>query len=84
MDFNGLSRQSLQDALLNRLSQLASLRKESKQHRARLGDVRSEMARVQHELKTIEDQLQKIMALPTVKEAPARKENVVEIRRKTA
>lgn len=85
MEFNGLSRVSLQDALLNRLSRIASLRKESKQYRARLSDTRSELALLTHELKIIEEQLERVLAMPKIPETPAVKETkVVEIRRKTA
>lgn len=84
MGFSGLSRQSLQDAVLHRLSRLANLRKESKQHRARLGEVRSEIALLHHELKEIEEQLERIVAIPQTVAAPARAEQpgkVVKIRK---
>lgn len=64
MEFIGLSRESLQQAMLNRLGELASLRKESKQHREKLSEARSEMARLNHELKQIEAQLERIVAIP--------------------
>lgn len=72
MEFNGLSRSSLQDAMLNRLGRISSLRKESKQHRSRLGEVRSELALLEHELQTIQEQLNRILAMPKVVEEPVK------------
>lgn len=67
-----LSRQSLQDQLLNRLSELANLRKESKQLRSRLADVRSAVFACQQEIKQVQQLLS--LNVSVMKPAPPAEE----------
>jgi hypothetical protein len=64
-DFIGLSRASLQEAKLARLSKLANLRKASRHYREKLGEIRSELAGANHEIELIEQQLERIVGFPT-------------------
>jgi hypothetical protein len=52
--FLGISKASLQQALLTKLALLADLRVESKRHRERLMDIRSELHQTEHELEQIQ------------------------------
>ena len=47
-----------------RLNKIANLRKASRQHRATLGEIRSEMAAAKHEIGLIEQQLERIVQFP--------------------
>jgi hypothetical protein len=64
--FKTLSHLSLQDALLNRLSRIANLRKESKHLRSRLSDLRSELHAAEFELVQIQQclDLEKVAQFP--------------------
>jgi hypothetical protein len=75
--FIGLSRMSLQDAKLARLSRLANLRKASRQYREALSDARSEMALLHHELEVIEQQLERIVQFPTTSPATVEAKHAV-------
>ena len=52
--FDSLSKTSLDDALLNRLNQLANLKHESREYRRKLSEIRSELHRVEYELTQIQ------------------------------
>jgi hypothetical protein len=62
--FIGLSRISLQDAKLARLSRLSNIRKASRQYGAALGEIRSEIAATNREIGLIEQLLERIVQFP--------------------
>ena len=64
MDFSGLSRASLQQAMLNRLGQVADLTRLSKRARQDLYEHQKELKRIQRELEQIAYQLEHILAFP--------------------
>lgn len=52
--FDGLSKSTLRDTLLSHLAEMSNLKKESRQLRQGLSNVRSELQRVQFELEQIQ------------------------------
>jgi len=84
MSFLGISRESLQQALLNRMGELANLRKASKQYREQLSLARSRMAEIDHEVKEIHALLEKIITVPTPQTAEVQEPLVINRARKRA
>jgi hypothetical protein len=62
--FSEMSHQGLLNCLLGRLSQISNLRKQSRQHRELLSDIRSDLAALRHEVLQIEHLLAMAKVIP--------------------
>lgn len=79
MEFSGLSRGALQQAMLNRLGAVADLEKRTRRSRKDLYAAQKELRQIHKELREIEEQLERIVSFPT---ATATTNNVVEMPRR--